>query len=301
MSTKRKTHVQEFDPWRIRPLPGQPRKRFRGIKELAESIAECGQQSPGIVTLVDGDAEHDAQLVDGERRLRACRIAKTPFRAEVRPAVDAEETFVASFAANFGKQDHDVIEIAEGLDRMKRAGKSMEQLARIAGRSVGWVQQHLNLLKLHADVRAMMIPSETDDDDRPALTFSIAQILVPVEPDQQLALAKRITAGEGMGLASARRFVLRERSEAGDETAYAGRNNRRRSIDVIESILVDLSERIGVYLDMPGSEFRKVIDQADNVTKRNVIKSIEEAAGNLDMLAPVIRERLPKTGRPTAA
>jgi DNA-binding CsgD family transcriptional regulator len=41
---------------------------------------------------------------------------------------------------------------------MRRAGKTAEQLARIAGRSIGWVQQHLNLLKLEPDVRAMMIP-----------------------------------------------------------------------------------------------------------------------------------------------
>jgi ParB-like chromosome segregation protein Spo0J len=47
--------VEEFDPRRVRPLPGQPRKRFRGIRELAASIAEVGQLAPGIVTRVDGN------------------------------------------------------------------------------------------------------------------------------------------------------------------------------------------------------------------------------------------------------
>jgi hypothetical protein len=39
----------EFDPKRVRPLPDQPRKRFRGINELAASIAEVGQIAPGLV------------------------------------------------------------------------------------------------------------------------------------------------------------------------------------------------------------------------------------------------------------
>jgi ParB/RepB/Spo0J family partition protein len=298
---RKQTTVMEFDPRRVRPLPGQPRKRFAGIKELADSIAECGQQSPGIVTPVEGDAAFDAQLVDGERRLRACRIAGVPFRAEVRPAADAEATFVASFAANFGKQDHDVIEIAEALDRMRNAGKTAEQLARIAGRSVGWVQQHLNLLKLHPDVRAMMIPADGADDDRPRLTFSIAQLLVPVEPDQQLAMARKVTGGEGMGMAAARRLVIRERAEAGDTQVYGGHAKRRRTIEGIEPIVEELQERVGVYLDMPGAELRKMVDEAHHLTKRQVIKTIEEGVESLQGIADVIRARLPQTGRPVPA
>jgi ParB family chromosome partitioning protein len=97
--------VVEFDPQRVRPLPGQPRKRFRGIQELANSIDEIGQASPGIVTPIEGNSDYDAQLVDGERRLRACRMLNRPFVAQVRPAADDEEIFAASFGANFGKQD----------------------------------------------------------------------------------------------------------------------------------------------------------------------------------------------------
>jgi ParB-like chromosome segregation protein Spo0J len=57
------------------------------------------------------------QLIDGERRLRACTMAGVPFRAEVREGAaagaDVEELFATSFAANFGKQNHDAIEIAQ--------------------------------------------------------------------------------------------------------------------------------------------------------------------------------------------
>ena len=94
--------VQSFDPFRVRPLPNQPRKRFRGIGELASSIAEVGQATPGVVTLVKDDPEFDAQLVDGARRLRACKNLGRPFRAEVRPAVGVDGLGKATVAAEGG-------------------------------------------------------------------------------------------------------------------------------------------------------------------------------------------------------
>ena len=121
---RRKSEIQEFNPRRVRPLPDQPRKRFTGIKELAASITEGGQAVPGIVTLVGDSPDFDCQLVDGERRLRACVLAGVEFRAEVRAGGSVEDIFVASFVANFGKQDHDCIEIAEGLSRMQRGGRA---------------------------------------------------------------------------------------------------------------------------------------------------------------------------------
>ncbi|HZY72959.1 MAG TPA: ParB/RepB/Spo0J family partition protein [Edaphobacter sp.] len=151
-----RTHVEEFDPQRVRPLPSQPRKRFTGIRELAESIKEAGQITPGIVTPITDDPKYDVQLVDGERRLRACKMAQIPFRAEVREGADPEALFAASFAANFGKQDHDAIEIAEALARIQKSGKTIEQMARLAGKSTTWVSQHLSLLKLHPWVQEML-------------------------------------------------------------------------------------------------------------------------------------------------
>lgn len=289
MSRKR-TAIEEFDADRVRPLPNQPRKRFRGIKELADSIAEIGQQQAGIVTLVDDDPKFDAQLIDGERRLRACRQAGVPFRAEIASAADAETIFAESFAANFGKQSHDAIEIAEALWRMQAAGKSAEQLSRIAGKGINWVYQHLNLLKLHPDVQKMMIPGESDEDYR--LTFSLAQLLVPLNEADQLRLARRIMDGDGMGIAAARRMILKERSRKGDKAAYVNKTGKARSIQTIESILEDCSNRIGVYLDMPPAQLNALIDAVDNADKAALIEVIDEFTDNVSGLAEAIQARL---------
>lgn len=281
--------VREFDPKRVRALPGQPRKRFRGIKELADSIFEIGQSCPGIVTLVDDDPAFDAQLVDGERRLRACRMVGVAFRAEVRADAAAEEIFVASFAANFGKQDHDTMEIAEGLGRMQRAGKTLAQLSRISGNSVGWVQQYLSLLRLHPDVQAMLVDGEGEDARAP-LNFTLALLLVPLAPDAQLDYARRFVKA-GISLPAARRMIAKARTRAGHKSAYAG-----RKAEGIENMMAELVDRVGVYLDMPGTAFNRMVDGIDHATKRKLIKSIDETAELLATLSEAVRARLPKAG-----
>ena len=283
--------IREFDANRVRPLPHQPRKRFRGLKELADSIAEVGQISNGVVTPVFGDPKFDAQLVDGERRLRACQIAGVAFRAEVRPDAEAEAIFVASFAANFGKQDHDALEVAEGLDRMHQAGKSITQLGRIAGRSVTWVCQHLNLLKLAPEVRELMIPK--DMEESALLSFAIAQLLVPLPAAQQIELAKAIVNGEAMSMAAARRHVLRARAKAGDTAAYRGnKTGKQRAINTIGSVIEAANDRIGIYLDMPGKDFNALIDSLDGDGKRALIEKVDEFADSLEGIAEAIKKRI---------
>jgi len=287
--------TQSFDPSRVKPMPGQPRIRFKRIQELAASIKRVGQRSPGEVTLIEGDPNYDAQLVDGERRLRACQIAGVKFRAVVTEKVSDAETFRRSFAANFGKQDHDCIEIAGGLARLQDDGSTILEMAEIAGRSAAWVSQHLSLMKLHPDVRAMMA---SEDDEPPQLALMLGLLLVPLPQDEQLAMAKRITKGQGMSLAAARRMILRERAEAGDTKAYSSRMGR--SVSRIESICEDFGDRIGVYLDMPGPEFAALIDTVDHADKRRLVELLRDKASDLNVMADVVFKRLPKIGQKRA-
>jgi len=288
---KRKSEVLEFDPARVRPLPGQPRKRFAGIAELAASIAEVGQTTPGIVTIVPDDKRFDAELVDGERRLRACAKAGVLFRAEVRGGASPEDLFIASFAANFGKQDHDTIEISDGLLRIQRAGKTIEQLVRISGRSVTWVTGHLSLQNLHPDVRAMMIPR--CDEDEPDLKYSYGLLLTALPASEQVAPARKMA--KGMTIAAARRLVMKERAKRGATAVY-----KNRSIETIATILKEAEERLGIYIDMPAASINELIDAVDNRSKRLLVEQIEDFKDTLDAVAEAIESRLPKAQKRTA-
>lgn len=282
---RKTSSIEEFEPARVRPLPKQPRKRFSGIKELADSITEIGQSNPGIVTLVTDDPNFDAQLVDGERRLRACKLADVMFRAEVKVGTDEIQIFAASFAANFGRQDHDAIEIAESLWRLQASGMTQEKMAKLAGHSACWVSSHLQLLKLHPDVQAMMVP--TEEDEGAPLTFAVAQMLVTFPEKKQISLAKQIS--EGMSYAAARRLVLRERGELDSQPTQGA----KRKLSTVESILEDLTDRIGIYLDMHPANLNVMIDAIANDQKRLLAELLRDAAGDLEALAEAIEKRFP--------
>lgn len=298
MARKAAATIEEFDPERVRPMPGQPRKRFSGINELAASIEEIGQASPGIVTLVTGDPKFDAQLVDGERRLRACRKLQRPFLARVTPHSDEETLFAASFGANFGRQDHDVVEVAQALARMQRSGRSIEQICRIAGKSDCWVYQHLNLLKLHADVLALMVPGDDPpdeaDDDRPGLlSYQTAQLLVPLPESEQIRMARKIV-NNGMSVVAARRMVLNIRMQQGETNVQRGRLGPNRLFATLESVVESATDRLGVYVDMPGAELNRLIDGADARSRRLIIERVDDLVETLEALAEAVRSRLPK-------
>ena len=106
--------ILKLDPARVKPFADNPRKRFRGIKQLAESIRLIGQVTPIVVTR-SRENGFDAELVDGERRLRACLVGKMPVKAVIEGDDKVADRYVRSVAANFCRQGHDAVEIMEAV------------------------------------------------------------------------------------------------------------------------------------------------------------------------------------------
>lgn len=301
--------VRTFDPKRVRPFPGQPRKRFWGINRLAASIKQIGQTTAGIVTLVDDDPNFDAQLIDGERRLRACDVAKVLFRAEVRPkdqVGNLDEQFAHSIAANFQKQDHDVVEIMEAIEKLRKQGKTLQEIANIFGKkSVGWVTQHLSLLKLDSRVLALMVPHSDDDVDdiivtdeeipdeprRSRLTLQLGLLLVPFPQELQFPLASKII---DMTFAEARRTVLKAKRGAGIK------NESSRSpfdqFDSLHMLVITMADKLGVFVDMEGHEFNSILGSVGITDRTKLVKAMTTLRDNIDMLADSVRDyKQPKT------
>jgi len=210
--TKKSNSTLTLDPWRIKPFADQPRKRFRGIKQLAGSIRLVGQVTPIIVTPIEENG-FDAELIDGERRLQACRTGKMQVTAIVQGEVSAADRFALSIAANFCRQEHDCIEIAESVRRLKSQGKSGEQIAGIFGKTHSWVSQHNSLLSLHPDVQTMLKRAGDEQRESKArrrargrMTMSVALLLVPLDQATQLKAAKWI-ATKKLSMAAARNYV----------------------------------------------------------------------------------------------
>lgn len=131
----------------ILPNPVQPRKLFDGeaIEELSSSIRNCGIINPLTVRYRSGDYE----LVAGERRLRAAKLAGLAEVPCVVLDVSMEDASLLALVENLQRKDLDYIEEAEGINRLIRMfGMSQEEAARRIGKSQSAVANKLRLLKL---------------------------------------------------------------------------------------------------------------------------------------------------------
>lgn len=131
---------------RIRPNPMQPRKHFDtgGLQELAGSIRQYGVLQPLTVRKAGGAYE----LVAGERRLRAARLAGLTEVPCLLADVDEEASGMLALVENLQRRDLDYIEEAEGLQKlMQQYHLSQEQAARRIGKSQSTVANKLRILR----------------------------------------------------------------------------------------------------------------------------------------------------------
>ncbi len=148
---KLKTYMETgrvvFLPLRsIRPNPAQPRRVFEqaGLQELAASILQHGILQPLSVRRVGTSYE----LIAGERRLRAAKIAGLEEVPCLLMSMDESQSGVAALVENLQRRDLDFIEEAQGLSRlMQLGGLSQEQAAMKVGKSQSAVANKLRLLR----------------------------------------------------------------------------------------------------------------------------------------------------------
>ncbi|MFN8628821.1 MAG: ParB/RepB/Spo0J family partition protein [Chloroflexota bacterium] len=141
---------------RVRPNPYQPRRHMddAGLQELAASIREHGVLQPVLVTeTLDG-----YQLIAGERRVRASRIAGLErIPALVRQLANRDQLEVA-LVENVQRADLDPIEEALAYRQlMDEFGLTQEQVSDRVGKARATVANTLRLLDLHCDLQAAIV------------------------------------------------------------------------------------------------------------------------------------------------
>ncbi|MBQ3211712.1 MAG: ParB/RepB/Spo0J family partition protein [Oscillospiraceae bacterium] len=135
----------------IDPCPVQPRKNFdeESLRELSESIKSYGILNPLTVRIRGGKYE----LVAGERRLRAARIAGLREVPCMLVDVNMEGASLIALVENLQRKDLDFIEEAVGINQLiLMFGMSQEEAARRIGKSQSAVANKLRLLKLPRDI-----------------------------------------------------------------------------------------------------------------------------------------------------
>lgn len=131
----------------IHPNPYQPRNQFdpTALEELCASIKAYGILQPITVRRLGGSYE----LVAGERRLRAAKMAKLSSVPAVIVNLSEEDSALVALLENLQRCDLTFLEEAEGYEKLVRLhGMTQEQIAQRIGKTQSAVANKLRLLRL---------------------------------------------------------------------------------------------------------------------------------------------------------
>lgn len=133
--------------------PFQPRKTFNDhtLEELSQSIKEYGIIQPILVRRT-GDRY---ELIAGERRLRAAKLAGMDTIPAIVKDLNEQETAEIAMIENLQREDLHFIEEADGYQLLLTTfGLTQDELARRVGKSQSTIANKLRLLKLPQSVRS---------------------------------------------------------------------------------------------------------------------------------------------------
>lgn len=200
----------------IEPNREQPRKSFddEALAELAASISQHGIIQPLIVRPI---ADGGYQLVAGERRWRAARLAGLTDVPVVIKELSEDEVAVISLIENLQREDLNPIEEAQGIKNlMDTYDLSQEEAAEKVGKSRPAVANTLRLLRLPAEI--------IDFVRQGALSAGHARALLAFPDESQMLEAGRLIIRKGISVREVERLAkVAEKNKAKKENRKARR------------------------------------------------------------------------------
>jgi ParB family chromosome partitioning protein len=169
----------------IETNPYQPRKDFdeESLAELADSIRQQGVITPITVRRLETGKY---QLIAGERRLRAAKMAKlTEIPAYIRTATD-QQMMEMAIVENVQRENLNAMEIALSYSTLiEECGLTQEQLSEKVGKNRSTITNYLRLLKLPAEVQIALKDN--------TISMAHARAMITIEDaDIQLRLLREI-------------------------------------------------------------------------------------------------------------
>ena len=168
----------------IIPNKEQPRSLFNedALQELADSIRQFGVIQPLLVQ----KKEHYYEIIAGERRWRAAKMAGLKEVPVIIKDFNEQEKIEVSLIENIQREDLNPIEEAKTYKRLlTEFGLRQDEVAEKVSRSRTVITNSVRLLKLEPDVQQMLI-------DEKISTGHARALLAVTDPDTQIELANRI-------------------------------------------------------------------------------------------------------------
>lgn len=263
---------------KIVPNPYQPRKEFdeAALSSLAESIRQYGVLQPLVVTRKEeidkeGNLTVTYELIAGERRLRASRIAgltQVPVvirRGEESGLMKLELAIIE----NLQREDLNPVDRAKAFERLIKEFKFTHgQIGEKIGKSREYVSNSVRILLLPPDIQDALAQGEiTEGHTRPLLMLS-------ERPDEQDTLFKEITT---------RRLTVRESEQIAKRIAVDRARKKPHMDPTLREVEKELSAALGtrVMIEQRENGGKIVIDFFSGEDLKNIIGHLEHIGEDL--------------------
>jgi len=223
--------VTEIQLEEIEVNPFQPRSHFdqEAILELAESIQVHGIIQPITVRRL---ADHQYQLISGERRYQAAKLAGLKSMPVYIRSANDQQMLEMALIENIQRENLNAIEIALSYQRlMSECSLKQEELGERVGKNRTTVTNYLRLLKLPPDIQIAVRDNK--------LSMGHARAIINVEnAEQQLYIFKK-TLSEDLSVRKVEELVrdLAQKNEAKKEKESTTPSPASREIAQLQSRL----------------------------------------------------------------
>ena len=223
----------------IKPNKDQPRKTFNEekLKDLANSIKENGVIQPLIIR----KAQNGYELVAGERRWRAARIAEIKKVPCIIRNFDEKQNMIVAIIENMQRENLDPIEEALGLNEMiKRFEFTQEQVSNALGKSRAYIANSLRLLKLPEKIQNMIIEGR--------ISAAHGRTIITIKDEKkQIEVCDKIIRN-GLSVRAAERLTEKIKDDARPE-----RKKRKPSVNAeIAAVEDELRKIFGTKVNING-------------------------------------------------
>ena len=218
----------------------QPRKDMNPekLQDLANSIAMQGIVQPIVVRHI---SPQQYEIVAGERRWRAAQLAGLQDVPVIIKEMDDRTAMAIALIENIQREDLNVLEEAEALQRLLTEFEmTHQQVADAVGKSRATVTNFLRLLDLAPEVKKMLVNKQ--------LEMGHARALLPLETEQQIEAARKIT-NQGLSVRLTEKLV----KDIQNPQPKIEPKNAIVDADVL-SLQNDLSEKFGAKVQVESNE-----------------------------------------------
>ncbi|MCK9295662.1 MAG: ParB/RepB/Spo0J family partition protein [Desulfobulbaceae bacterium] len=222
----------------IRPNPYQPRKEMdeQALSQLAESIKKRGVLQPLVVREIDGENQYE--LIAGERRLRAAKLAGLAEVPVLVKKASPEARLEIALIENIQRQNLNPVEEAAAYKRLTDEFKmTQDEVAKKVGKERSTVTNIMRLLQLPEYVQSDVASGR--------ISMGHARVLLGVADEVMLRELRDRVIAQGLSVREIEKIVSSQKNTQGGKNKAAQQNKKAIPETYCKTLAEDVSRTLG--------------------------------------------------------